>query len=395
MKRTALLPIGIASATILVIMGLVILLNGSFYFLPTITIDPVGNEGVDEYGVLVLTGTTNLGLNTHLIVTLSAVPGRGATHNWTGFSSVEFGSGGRNFWRAVINPSTLPPGEYSVIVSDITFSRDGSTPIPGSVVATTTITLPERKGVPITGKESFLRINTVDPRVAGERIDISGTTSLQPGTVVVWKVETGSCPHINMSERDAIPDGTLVAEGRTIVTHGIADVHRWSCFIDSSGMRPGCYLIEVSENMTEGSAEFFISRESPHGIPASDRSITIDTFPDPSLNTMVTLTGTTRLPGGEELYVAISPNKGSGYDFLVNPKDMSQSAMFSGVIGTVLVEEGPGELNLWSIVFDTYRLHPGDYVVEVSIPKTNLTTSRREQGDVLATMNFTILGETP
>lgn len=395
MKRTVLLPIGIASATILVIMGLVILLTGSFYILPTITIDPVGDEGVDEYGVLVLTGTTNLGLNTHLIVNLSSVPGKGAPHNWTGFTSVEFGSGGRNFWRAVINPPTLPQGEYSVFVSDITFSRDGSTPIPGSVVATTIITLPEGKGVHSNGKESFLRINTVDTRGIGERIDISGTTSLPPGTVVVWKVETGSCPHTDMNERDPIPAGTLVAEGRTIVTHGIADVHRWSCFIDSSGLSPGCYLIEASGNMTKGSAEFIISREPTQGVPSRERIITIDTFPDPSLNTMVTLTGTTSLPGGEELYVAITPNMGSGYDFLVNPKDMSQSASFSGVIGTVLVEESAGEFNLWSMVFDTYRLHPGQYVVEVSIPTMNLTTTRREPGDVLAAMNFTILGGTP
>lgn len=393
MKRTVLLPIGIASATILVLMALWILLTGTFYFLPTITIDPVGDEAVDEHGMLVLSGTTNLGLNTHLIVNVSAVSGKHTPFYKTVFTSVEFGSGGRNFWRAVISPSTLPPGDYSVFVSDIAFSQDGRTAIPGSVIASTTVTIPEQKKVTPAIKESFLRINTVDAMAVGERIDVTGTTSLPPGTVVVWKVETGSCPHPEMTEREAIPSGTLIAEGRTIATEGIAGVNRWSCFIDSSGMRPGCYMIEVSENMTEGSAEFFIPMDSTAVVPTSDRFITIDMFPDPPLNTIVTLTGTTSFPRGEELYVTITPNMRSGYDFLVNPKDMSQSASFSGVVGTVSVEEGPGELNLWSMVFDTYRLHPGNYVVEVSIPKTNITASGREQGDILAATNFTILGD--
>lgn len=395
MKKTLLLVVGIASATILVVMGLGILLTGSFYFLPTITIDPVGDGAVDEHGMLVLTGTTNLGLNTHLLVNLSAISGYDIPHHRTGFTSVEFGPGGRNMWRMVINTTTLPPGEYSILVSDIAYAWDGSTPIPGNVVATTAITLSDRKDVNPAGKEPFLRINTVDAGAVGERIDISGTTSLPPGTVMVWKVEPVPCPNINMNEGDLAPAGTLVAEGPTIVSQGIAGVHRWSSFIDSSGMKPGCYLIEVSGDLTKGSAEFVISREPAISPPEPDRYITIDTFPDPSPNTMVTLTGTTNLPGGEEIYVAIIPNKGSGYDFLVNPKDMSQSAMFSGVIGTVPVEKGPGAFNLWSMVFDTYRLHPGHYVVEVSIPKMNMTISGWEQGDVLAAMNFTILGEAP
>ncbi len=395
MKKTALLPIGIVSATILVAMGIGILFSGPFYFLPTITIDPVGDEAVDEYGMLVLTGTTNLGPNTHLLINLSAVPGKDATNFTTGFTSIEFGSGGRNMWRTVFNTSTLPPGDYSVLVSDITISTDGRTAIPGNVVATKKITLPERKDASPTVKASFLRINMVNARSVGERVDISGTTSLPPGTVVVWRVEPVVCPNTGMSDGEPIPGGTLVAEGRTIVTQGIAGVQRWSSFIDSSGMTPGCYLIETSGDMTKGSAEFVISREASMRPPTSDRSITIDTFPDPSLNTMVTLTGTTNLPAGEEMYVAIVPNKGSGYDFMVDPKDLSQSATFSGAVGTVSVEEGPGGLNLWSMVFDTYRLHPGNYIVEVSIPKTNMTTSGLEQGDVLAAMTFTILGETP
>jgi hypothetical protein len=43
--------------------------------------------------------------------------------------------------------------------------------------------------------------------------------------------------------------------------------------------------------------------------------------------------------------------------------------------------------------FDTYRLDPGRYTVEVSNSKTNQTTFMLEQGDVSAATSFIIGGE--
>ncbi len=392
MKRTFLLPVGIASATILVVMAFWILITGTFYLIPTITIDPVSEGSVDGNGILVLTGTTNLPLNTHLLVNVSPASGTDGTYD-TEITSVSFGSDGKNSWTAFVNASGLSPGKYLVRVSDIKVTDSGWTILPGAVTATNEIFLAGRPALGPADKEIYLRINTVGPTAAGKVIYITGTTNLPPGTEVAWKVDPASCPQTGTAGEQPVPEGIPAAEAGTVVTKGIAGVHRWSCFLDSTGMSPGCYQVTISGDGMEGTAGFVVSDEPSVVAPLPSRFVTIDTIPDPQVNTMVVLTGTTSLPAGADLNVAIIPNMESEYDFLVNPKDRSQGASFSGVVGTVAVEEGAGGINLWSFGFDTYRLNHGLYSVEVSIPKMNMTISGREPGDILATMNFTIRRE--
>lgn len=394
MKRTALLPIGIAAATILVVMALWILLTGTFYLFPVITIDPVGADAVDEYGILILTGTTNLGLNTYFFVNVSPASGTDGPHE-TEIASVDFGSRGRNSWRAVINTSALPPGEYSIRVSTVTYPGNGKTAVPGDVAAKAGVTIPERQVPDPAAKKHFFRINTVGSRAAGERVDVTGTTDLLPETPVHWKMEPVPCLQNNTSSKEPSPGTRPVAEGRTSVTPGVAGIHRWSFAIDSPGMPPGCYHIDVSGDSVEATADIALSGDSAGIGPVPSGFITIDTFPDPLLNTLVVLTGTTSLSAGEEIFVEITPDMGDGFDFLVNPQDRSQGASFSGVIETVAVEAGNGGLNLWSMGFDTYRLRTGKYRVEVSNSKVNTTTFQLEEGNVSAAQIFFIRGETP
>lgn len=392
MKRTALLPIGIASATILVLMALWILVTGTFYLVPTITIDPIGDEPLDEFGMLVLTGTTNLPLNSHLFINVSPAYGTDGAYR-TGLASVAFGTGGRNSWRAVVNASALPPGRYMARVSDIALTEGGSPIMPGAVTAISEISLPGQPAFVVPEKEPYIRINTIGQVAAGEITEISGTTSLPPGTVAVWKVDPVPCSGNGTPGSPDITRGAAMAEGSTTVTEGISGVHRWSCFLDAVGAMPGCYRIVVLGETSEGAAEFTITSDPSQSRYQPPRFITIDTFPDPPRNTMVVLTGTTNLPAGEELTVVIIPDMKSEYDFLVNPQDRSQGASFSGVIGSITAQPGSGGINLWSMDFDTYHLDPGKYSVEVSNSKTNQTTFRLEQGDVSAATGFIIGGE--
>lgn len=395
MKRTFLLTIGITSATILVVMALWILLTGTFYLFPTITINSVSGGSVDGNGMLVLTGTTNLALNTFLFVNVSPASMAGGAYE-TEITSVAFGSGGRNSWRAVVNTSALPMGEYSVRVSTVTFSGDERTTVPGNVVATERLTLTGRRGESL--PEPFFRVNTPGEGAAGERIKVTGTTNLPPGTSVVWKVNPVLCLQNGTSSAEPAAGSIPVAEGRSTISPGLAGVNRWSFTFDSMGMAAGCYRVTVAGdlppgNETESTAVIVLSTTGTLQVPS--RFISIDTLPDLEANTMTVLTGTTSLPSGEELLVEISPLLGSGYGFIVNPGDGSQGALFSGMIGTAAVEEGGGEANLWSMGIDTYRLPPGKYRVNVSNSKTNRTTYRIEPGDVYSVLDLVVRSGTP
>lgn len=103
MKRTPLLLAGIVAATILVVMGLGIFLTGSFDFMPSITVDAFGDDEIDENGIMVLTGTTNLGVNTFLLVNISGASPAG--EKATSLASVLPGTGGETNGR---RPSMYP-----------------------------------------------------------------------------------------------------------------------------------------------------------------------------------------------------------------------------------------------------------------------------------------------
>lgn len=399
MKKTGLLLAGIIAATILVVMGLGILLTGSFYFMPSITVDSFSGKDIDGNGMLVLTGTTNLGLNTHLLVNVSAGPGQAISTDRgsiTGIAPVLLGSGGRNTWKAALDLSSLPPGDYVVTVTGVTLSGKDWKSAPGSVAVTKQFRLGnERAGENRSLSAPFIAVNPPDTRATGETIAISGTTNLPPGTSILWNVYRGQCPG-NRTEPAGVVPGPLLT-GSTAVTGGTAGVNRWLLVFNSSGIAPGCYRIHFAGEtlagaFSEKTAELVLSDTVTRGPPGPSRFITIDTLPNLVVNSRVVITGTTSLPADDELRVEISPLVRGGYDFVVNPNDMSQGAMFAGVAGTAVVVGGDGGINLWSMDFDTYRLPPGNYGVNVSNSRVNRTTFRTEPGDVTAAGTFTVRG---
>ncbi|MBP1929465.1 hypothetical protein J2741_002012 [Methanolinea mesophila] len=402
MKKTALFFAGIVSATILVVMGLGILLTGSFYFTPSITIDPFSDRDIDGNGMLVLTGTTNLGLNTHLLVNLSAGPGQvaGPDRGYiTEIVQVLHGTGGRNTWKAALNVSSLAPGDYTIRVSSVTFSGNNWTAAPGTVVVARQFRLGgETAGENRTLPAAFIVANFIGDKVPGARITVNGTTSLPTGTTLLWDVYPGQCPVNGTGSPVSVPAPLLT--GSSTVATGTSGVNRWALLFNSSGMAPGCYLIrfsgETPEGMfSEGAAEFVLSNTASPEPQGPGTFITIDTLPGLKVNSRVVITGTTSLPEHDELLIEISPVTRGGYDFLVNPRDMSQGAIFAGVAGTAVIVAGTDGVNLWAMDFDTYHLPPGDYAVNVHNTNVNLTTFRAEPGDVSAIGTFTVREGSP
>ena len=386
MKKTPLLFAGIVAATILVVMGLGIFLTGSFYFMPSITVDAFSDNEIDENGIMVLTGTTNLGVNTFLLVNISCESPAG--EKATSLASVLPGTGGRNKWKATVNVSPLPPGEYTLRVSNVVFSGINRTAVPGGVFVTKQLSF----GTGPTGADRgiptpFIRANPLGEKAVGEAIEVSGTTNIEPGSTLIWEIEPVQYRE-NMT-------GTLPA-GCTAVTPGTAGINRWSFEFDSNGIDPGSYVVNIagdiptgfSVNKTGDTVEFVLSSSAPVATPAPSRFITIDAIPDSPENERVTITGTTSLPAGEKLVIEITPLVGSGYEFVVSPDGRSRSGTFAGVTGTAVVMQGGGGINLWSMNFDTYHLPPGGYEVKV-----NPATSGIEPCDVYCTANFTVGGE--
>jgi len=167
-------------------------------------------------------------------------------------------------------------------------------------------------------------------------------------------------------------------------------------------MEPGCYLVTITgsslagnfpENTTENAVEFVLPCFASESAPFPSRFITVDTIPAQPINAKVAITGTTSLPAGEEFLVEITPLPRRNYDFIVNPMDRSQGAVFAAVKGTALVVPWSGDINLWSMNFDTYHLPPGDYAVNVSNSRVNSTTFRTEPGDVSVSGTFTVRGD--
>ncbi len=409
MKRTPLLFAGIIAATILVVMGLGILLTGSFYFMPAITVDPFSDRDVDGNGMLVLTGATNLGLNSYIMVNVSPGPGQvlsPGTVPATATASVMQGSGGRNSWKAAVNVSGLSPGTYMVRISSVTFNGANRTAVPGTVMVSTQFILQSRSDSgDRSGPASYLIANPVADHAPGDSIAATGITNLAPGTPVTWRLDLVQCPgDVGNDTIPAVPDGSSLRTGTTTIVTGTAGVNRWSVLLGTSGMQPGCYLLTVSGtdssgnfpgNSTEGEIQFVLSDTAPVELPAPARFITIDSIPDQTVNSRVFITGTTSLPADEEFMVEITPLVGRGYDFVVYPDDRSQGATFAGVAGTALVVPWTGGVNLWSMDFDTYHIPPGEYEVTVRNSMVNQTTFRTEPGDVAITGTFGVREESP
>ncbi len=421
MKKKYFTYAGIIAALLLVGMFIVICISSfPFPFLPpATTIDPITDMSVDENNMMIVTGMTTLPDNTYNIsLTVSPSPGSLSKGDASGMTDVRCsdtimpGNGGRNRWKGVCDISGLQPADYLFTFSTFqlaeNFTHLGIHPL-----AMQQFTLGDenagpgiiRKKIPVT--IPFIRINPPDQVQTAEIREISGITSLAPGTPLSWNIHTLT---------GETGKGTPDFEGTTRVIPGTEGIHRWSVVPGPGAMKPARYQIRITGNpagnVSPVGAVSAISAfevhpasgtvETPSGAgQVSPEFITIDALPEIHTNGVYIMTGTTSLQPGKYLMVHVEPASfETDYNFSLDAKETSRNrtlsgaAVFSGVAGGISVANGSNGNNLWSFRLETYHLSSGQYQLNVSTDDYDYATKGIVYGDLFSMRKFPVIGDT-
>jgi hypothetical protein len=420
MKKKYLTWAGILSTLILAGMFVGICLSSyPFPFLPpATTIDPITPASVDQNNMLILTGTTTLPEHSHIAITVSAVSlpvTRGnETRSTTGMADARIVpvNGGRNQWRGVFALSTLQYAEYQVTLATYTLDENYRR-VPGETVATGYFTVGDKNAGEGTIRERtlsmprFIRINPVTEDEAAGTLNITGITSLDPGTLLAWSLY----PVIN-----GTPLSVPAYSGTTPVTEGTKKINRWDIRFGTGALQPARYELRVIGNPAGNttpaatlSAITELAVSSPQyspsdtsGIQSSPGFITIDTLPDITVNNVSVITGTTSLPAIGGLVVEVFPvSFETGYNFSTDAREtdmnriLSGTAVFSGVSGEVPIVKGNDGCNLWAFRLETYTFSPGQYQINVSNYEVDTANHDLIYGNLSSTRVFPVSGDAP
>ena len=415
MKKKYLTYAGIISALILVGMFITICLSQiPFPFLPpTTTIDPVTDKNIDQNNMMILTGATNLPSEyTLLFITVLESPPFLSQGTTTGMpevisldSQVIAEPGGKNRWKGIVNISSLQPGDYTITLSKYTvdenFKMNESHPI-----ATQQFTISdEHAGAGNIRKKTrivppYIRINPVDQQPAAENREISGITSLAPGTPLAWSMRPVNGDTGNSTQE---------YQGITQVFPGIEEVNRWSILPGTGNFKPARYQFHITGESTGDTSsatslsavsEFDIpgTVQNTTGIPQVSREfVTIDSLPDIQTDNMYTITGTTSLQAGNALLFQIHPASFvSDFNFSFDQRG-NQVAEMSGVTGMTEIMNGSRGTNLWSVDINTYSMIPARYEVNVSNDRYEFNKSEivTVYGTVFSSRIITVKGDPP
>ncbi|PWR71687.1 hypothetical protein [Methanospirillum lacunae] len=413
MKKNYLTGAGIISAFILVAMFVTVFFIKSplLFLFPVITVDPITNSSVDGNNNLVMTGKTNLGGTSTIQSYVYPVHGSLSPENGTEkpISNNDVwivgDSDGWDIWKGTINLTPLEPGEYRILFKTIRFDVEHKKLVESDPVTTFRFTLGNDSctGDCIRKKEvvqvPYIRINPV--RKNQKEMEISGITSLAPGTPLAWR----------MAERKGKDNASPVLyEGNCTTVPGIEGVNRWMFQPGISVNGTGPYRITVSgerkarNDQMEKVSGSLESGSPGDGIAAGPRTetipgfvnntsdlLTIDAIPEMRTDEVHVISGTTSLPPGEVLCVEISPpNLEFTLNFTFNPKEKTQGGILSGEAGCIGVEKGNGKENLWAFNMQTYSLLPGRYEVHVSNSGFDHELLREIPGTASCSGEFTV-----
>lgn len=422
MKKKYFTYAGIIAALILVGMFIGICLSSfPFPFLPpATTIDPITDISVDENNMMIVTGTTTLPDTTfNISLTVSPSPGSLSKGDASGMTDVRCsdtimpGNGGRNRWKGVCDISELQPADY--IVTFETFQiTENFTHLGIHPLATQQFTLGDenagpgiiRKKIPVT--IPFIRINPADLVQTAETREITGITSLAPGTLLSWNIHTMTGETGN---------STPEFEGTTMVIPGTEGVNRWSVVPGTVAMKPARYQIRITGNPAgNASAAGTVSAISAFEVhpvsgtvntssgtrQVSPGFITIDALPAVHTNGVYIMTGTTSLQPGKYLLVHVEPASfETDYNFSLDAKEtgrnrtLSGAVVFSGMAGGISVVNGSHGNNLWSFRLETYHLSSGQYQLNVSTDDYDYAAKGIVYGDLFSVRKFPVTGDSP
>jgi hypothetical protein len=399
MNRRYIAGAGIVSALILAGMFVSVFVIPALpaFVSPAIAIDPVTERNLDGNNRLILTGKTTLPDKSFIVIhvdRLSRDPAQApGVEGVDGYAQVIPGTDGKNLLKGIVDLSTLPPAEYTLTFVTRDYAENYSRIVESEALATSRFTLGDegsgpgsiRKRTPV--EEPFIRINTPGAGSPAAGREITGTTSLAPGTPLAWRVgETGT--------------GSGGPEGVVQVVRGMEGVNRWSFVFNTTTFQPACCRVTVTAlpgDNVSASAEFSLTGPgtagSPAPVPGTSGFITIDSLPDMRSNGVYTITGTTSLPAGENLTFMVLPySSGAEINFIIDPKDKAMTSRnpYSGTIGMAEVAKGGKRTNLWALALETYMMDPGMYEVKIDNDNVNFTTRAIIPGGLNASRVFTL-----
>lgn len=203
---------------------------------PYIRIDPVPDKTTGD--LLIISGTTDLPAGTILMVSATGVGGD---------TVVRPGTGGVNRFFSPIDTTILSPGVLKITVLQMKGDPAHGNYGPGILNATSAFTLKGASRVtelavqPAAVRDDYIRIDAIGDRMAGDQFLVTGTTSLQAGANILWKVTP--------DDLVADPDQTGMYSGimaNSVVTKGDDSANRVTFALDTNALRPGGYTVSAS-----------------------------------------------------------------------------------------------------------------------------------------------------
>jgi hypothetical protein len=227
---------------------------------------------IDRPGVIyrgekiLISGTTNLPNDTVLLYTITQQSNtsvftmdpktqkqdlRGGFTR-SGLITLQQGDNGVSRWSFAVDSTEFIPDHYEVIVTPVTtrtvdigrvgtFGRE-----PLTVLEATSDRLTSQ--VPVTGPCQTITIAALPDTLTNQTYTITGTTSLQPGTELLFQIlPTEFDSNINR-ETKGFSGSITGAMGTVEVIRGTGEINTWSANFDLSKFPPKEYLMNISND---------------------------------------------------------------------------------------------------------------------------------------------------
>jgi len=226
----------------------------------------IDRPGTIERGEKILvSGTTNLPEKTQLMYTISqqsnstifsvdpktGIPDLKGGFTRSGLITGVPGENGVSRWSFALDSTEFPPDHYEVLVLPSNTSRNrqgeedpfGTTSIVILEAASDRLTAVE----PDTGPCQSITINALPDPMTRRNYTVTGTTSLQPDTELLFTVLPTEFD-VNV-DREGISSGSMTGvRGSVVVIRGTGNTNIWSADLDLSKFPPEKYLVNISND---------------------------------------------------------------------------------------------------------------------------------------------------
>ncbi|PWR71688.1 hypothetical protein [Methanospirillum lacunae] len=221
------------------------------------------------------------------------------------------------------------------------------------------------------GGKSFLTVDPVPEKTVGDLVILSGTTNLAEETNLLIQIQNGG---YNTGAK---------------VIRGAGGVNRWSVPIDTSGIKPGEYIVKVTERKEQtGDSPKLVLGETANTTKllltgtylGSDTPVTTE-IPE---NAFINLDPVSMKNRGDQFLVTGKTNLPVGTDIIweVNPANLEEMiGPATGSMANSQVTKGPDD-NRVTYALDTVQLLPGEYNVTASTFKGEVYADDMVKGPV-------------